>query len=115
MNAPILNVIFHGTFVFCKKKADQVANQWMHVYIPAVATHLFTAGNWLGETELEGAEYRLDGVLPPRSDAKSVILPMKENLVVNKPHKTEVGDKVYAKLLMTPPDVIVTQRSGAVP
>ena len=116
MNAPILNVIFHGTFVFCKKKkVSDSEPERIDVYMPAVPTHLFIAGNWLGETKLEGgAEYELKGVLDPEAGT-TVTLPEAANLVVGKPHSDKIGTKLHAKLRMPQPDSIVTPRSAPVP
>jgi len=46
-----LNAILHGAFAFVR---DDERNQ-LRALIPAIDYHVYLAGSWLAETELQGA------------------------------------------------------------
>jgi hypothetical protein len=126
-NQNLLNVIFHGTFVFrrtarhyLEKGIEKVdaRTEGIEVLIPFVATHRYRAGNWLGETTLEGGDgealaiYELTGVEPGRawlSDEHNLILR-------NRPLRRGVAlhNRLHAKLLIPLPHSVVTPRRAPV-
>ena len=86
----MLNVIFHGSFVFVDR-GDEI-----HVRIPNLPQHAITAGNWLGETKLMPGTYRLDGVVHGKAGfnaERNLILHYKELPSEPAPYATIVFPK----------------------
>jgi hypothetical protein len=105
-----LNVIFHGSFLFCKNKSAAVPV--IDVYLPAIQSHVFRAGNWLAETELDSGEYRLEGVDPggPLDLATNT-----NNLIVGGGLTHALSPPLHAKIVIPLPKYIYTPRTAAVP
>ena len=113
----ILNVFFHGTFVFDFHENDRNID----VLIPHVEDHVYRVGSWLGETELMCQEghhddavelYELKGV--ERGFAGT--LPLQHNLMFRqKQLPSDVDALLYAKIRVPFPESIATPRRALLP
>jgi hypothetical protein len=103
-----LNVIFHGTFLFCKNKEEE--NQPIHVYLPNVPSHVFRAGNWLAETVIAPGIYQLEGVKKGSIDLGLD----KNNLIIAGGRAHAQGQPWYAKLILPQPKEYCTPRTAPV-
>jgi len=107
-NGGTLNVIFHGSMAIYDSKEGESP---IHVLLPKNGPtnglktdhHVYRAGNWLGETELNRGEYKLVGVNAGRGHFDH-----KVNLVL----KSEclVTDNAHAALRFPRPQAIASLR-----
>jgi hypothetical protein len=79
-----LNVFLHGTFAFY-----ETANSFT-AFAPLLEHHVFRAGNWLGETELQGGEYTLTGV-DDTLESDDFALSVSNNLLIRIPDRDRVA------------------------
>jgi hypothetical protein len=111
-----LNVLFHGTFVFCKHSTSYT-NRTVTVLIPLIDSHIVKAGNWLGETSLVGGDnvvYRLTEDALATS-VEPAPFPSDHNLIIkNNLHVANLSSLLHARLVLPMPDRIITPRRGEV-
>jgi hypothetical protein len=102
-----LNVIFHGTVVYQRDAGAAQITAWIPKVDPE---HVYRAGNWLAETDLQAGHYRLEGV---ETDATGVFVPEK-NLILKPPRRTPDEDQIHAKLIFPWPKTITSLRVAPV-
>lgn len=106
-----LNVILHGVFVFQPDDSD-LNDKKIIAWVPKLEPqHVYRAGNWLGETELQPGRYELKGVKP---SLKSRFDP-KPNLILKSLPKEPDAEKLHAKLIFDLPETITSLRVANFP
>src|SRR5947207_3244288 len=110
-NGEKLNVILHGTFAYIDKEGVNFIDALMPLPGEGV-DHVFRAGNWLGETELQKGTYQLRGVITAggaRFDSAS-------NLIFQNgcPRLPRDGKKAHARLILPRPASIFSLRLAEV-
>jgi len=108
-NAEMLNVIFHGTFAFVDSQPD-----FIDALIPKRTEHVdhvFRAGNWLGETQLQQGTYKLEGV-----ESGKAHLNEESNLIFENGCQTRELDpeNEHARLILPRPDKTFSLRLAKV-
>ena len=103
----ILNVIFHGTFVFQRNKEAKQITAW----VPRLDHHVYRAGNWLAETELKHGRYMLRGV---ETSGEGEFDPAR-NVILEPPPTVPTLEDVHAQLIFPWPKKITSLRLATIP
>jgi hypothetical protein len=102
-----LNVILHGALVYQREQPNQIT-----AWIPKLDHHVYRAGNWLAETDLQPGHYLLEGVDPAETGAFD---PMR-NLILKPPQPNKPDESlVYANLIFPWPKKITSLRVAKIP
>jgi hypothetical protein len=98
-----LNVVFHGTFGFINWGTS------LEVLVPDVQTHVYKAGTWTKEIDLEeGTTYNLTGVTP--GDAMPQLECLGIAVVRNKRRIKRDANLVFCSLVLPAPDKFVARQ-----
>jgi hypothetical protein len=101
-----LNVFLHGTFVFL----DNQQQDSIRAVIPKIGHHVYRAGTWLGETDLQAGSYQLQGVLPGNNTFDRA-----RNLILASAACQADRELTYATLILPRPDSIASLRLAKIP
>jgi hypothetical protein len=103
----ILNVIFHGTFVFQRDEKAERITAWIPKLDPE---HVYRAGSWLAETELQRGHYQLEGV---ETGGTGIFDPAR-NLILNPPPHEPDEAEIHAHLTLPWPKTVTSLRIATI-